>query len=87
VVSLTTVSCFIVLSFFFSISLCILSICSFAWSSFSSFFETFLFASSWFVNLSLSFWSCCTFCCTISSYLSTAWSLYSWASSSMDGSS
>jgi hypothetical protein len=30
----------------------------------------------------LSFWSCCIFCYTISSYLSTVWSSFSWASSS-----
>jgi hypothetical protein len=33
-------------SFISSISLCILSICSFAWLHFYSFSETFLFASS-----------------------------------------
>jgi hypothetical protein len=42
-------------SFIYSISLCILSICSLAWLSFSSFSEVFLFASSWFANLSFSF--------------------------------
>jgi hypothetical protein len=42
-------------SFISSIFLCILSICSFAWLSFSSFSEAFLFASSWFANLSFSF--------------------------------
>jgi hypothetical protein len=40
-------------SFISSISHCIVSICSFAWLSFSSFFEAFLFACSWFANLSL----------------------------------
>jgi hypothetical protein len=42
-------------SFISSISICILSICSFAWLSFSSFSETFHFASSWFANLSFFF--------------------------------
>jgi hypothetical protein len=73
-------------SFISSISFCILSICSFAWLSFFSFSEAFLFASSWFANLSFSFWSCCIFCCTISSSLSTAWSSSSWASCSVNGS-
>jgi hypothetical protein len=38
------------------------------------------------VNLSFSFWSCCTCCCTLSNSLSTAWSSSSSASSSANGS-
>jgi hypothetical protein len=37
------------------------SICSFAWLSFSSFYDNFIFACNWFANLCFSFWSCCTF--------------------------
>jgi hypothetical protein len=58
--------------------------CSFAWLSFSSFSGAFLFASSWFANLSFSFWSCYIFGCTISNSLSTSWSSSSWASCSMN---
>jgi hypothetical protein len=54
------------------ISLCIPSIFSFAWLSFSCFSEAFLFACSWFANFSFSFCSCCIFCWTISSSLSMA---------------
>jgi hypothetical protein len=72
-------------SFISSISLCILSICSFAWLIFSSFSEAFLLASGWFENLSY-FWSWSTFWFTLSSYLSTAWSSSSSASSSANGS-
>jgi hypothetical protein len=68
-------------SFISSISLCILSICSFAWLSFSSFSEAFFLLPSG-SRIFLSFWSCCIFCYTISSYLSTVWSSFSWASSS-----
>jgi hypothetical protein len=70
-------------SFISSISHWILSICSFAWLSFSSFSEVFLFACSWFANLSFSFCSCCIFCCSSSSSLSTVSSpssSFSWAS-------
>jgi hypothetical protein len=54
--------------------------------NFSNFSEALLFASSWFANLSFSFWSINTFWCTISSSLSTAWSSSSSASSSVNGS-
>jgi hypothetical protein len=67
-------------SFISSISLCIASIFSFAWLSFSSFSEAFLFACSWFANFSFSFCSCCIFCWTLSSSLSMVSS--SWSSSS-----
>jgi hypothetical protein len=81
VVSLATMSCSLVLSF--HQSLWILSICSFAWLSFSSFSEVFLFACSWFANLYFSFCSCYIFYCTSSSSLSTvssSSSSFSWAS-------
>jgi hypothetical protein len=45
--------------------------------SFSSFLEAFHFTCSWLANFSFSFWSCCIFCWTISSSLSTASSLSS----------